>query len=241
MTDALMIGGMLAVGGPAVWLWNHRRSRSQLVNDLARCADERASAETSVWSSRTGPHAAQTEFVLGRLTRVSDVLAAGSLESLRAEARDVQSRVERSFVPGHKKGGTVCYESICRHSPLVSAVYHSPELQKYVGSITGEEVYRTPPGDQSSCSLLYYTEAGDHIGWHYDHNFYRGRHFTVLLTLVNDSANGGLSASMLQRQTPDGGAIDVDTSPNSLVVLKARGCGIERRRLLTETCGFCSV
>lgn len=102
----------------------------------------------------------------------------------------------------------------------MSAVYHSPELQKYIGSITGEDVYRTPPGDQSSCSLLYYTEAGDHIGWHYDHNFYRGRHFTVLLTLVNDGAHGELSASMLQRQTPDGGAIDVDTSPNSLVVFE---------------------
>jgi hypothetical protein len=40
--------------------------------------------------------------------------------------------------------------------------------------------------------VLVYERPGDHVGWHYDHNFYRGRHFTLLLPVMNAgrSANG---------------------------------------------------
>jgi hypothetical protein len=51
--------------------------------------------------------------------------------------------------------------------------------------VVGTPLVPTPLHDQSSCSLLVYDRPRDHIGWHYDHNFYNGRHFTVLLPLVN--------------------------------------------------------
>jgi hypothetical protein len=48
-------------------------------------------------------------------------------------------------------------------------------------------------------------EPGDHIGWHYDHNFYRGRHFTLLLTIVNTGrAAHGLSHAVLQARVGGG-------------------------------------
>ena len=57
-------------------------------------------------------------------------------------------------------------------------LYHSPDLIEWVSAIVGFKVQPTPDRDQSSLSVLCYKDAGDHINWHYDHNFYRGRHFT---------------------------------------------------------------
>jgi hypothetical protein len=84
----------------------------------------------------------------------------------------------------------------------------------------GVSLQPTADHDQSSCSLLYYDQAGDHIGWHYDHNFYRGRHFTILLSLINRSAaGGGCSAGRLQRRR-DGKNEEIATPENTLVVFE---------------------
>src|SRR4029077_8745170 len=90
----------------------------------------------------------------------------------------------------------------------------------WISRVTGVPVHPTPVQDQSSLSVLCYKDAGDHINWHYDHNFYRGRHFPVLLSLVNRSQQGSLSSSRLERQLPDGSAQTIDTSENSLVVFE---------------------
>jgi hypothetical protein len=68
--------------------------------------------------------------------------------------------------------------------------------------------------------VLYYTEAGDHINWHFDHNFYKGRHFTVLLSLVNKSAGGKLSTSRLLWKDATGQVVPVDTAENTIVVFE---------------------
>ena len=79
-----------------------------------------------------------------------------------------------------------------------STLYRSEDLRDLVSQITGVAVEPTPLHDQSSCSVLFYEKPGDHIGWHYDHNFYKGRHFTVLIPVINrDSEADGLSAARL--------------------------------------------
>jgi len=70
--------------------------------------------------------------------------------------------------------------------------------------------------------LLYYTEEGDHIQWHFDHNFYRGRQFTVLLSLLNRGGEGGLSASRLMRKDAAGNEVAIDTPENTLVVFEGQ-------------------
>jgi len=78
----------------------------------------------------------------------------------------------------------------------------------------------TPINDQSSLSLLFYNKPGDHIGWHYDHNFYRGRHFTLLLAIVNTGqAAHGLSHAVLEARV-GGREIGISTAPNTLVVFE---------------------
>ena len=62
--------------------------------------------------------------------------------------------------------------------------------------------------------------GGDHIGWHYDHNFYNGRHFTALLPLVNEnSAEQRLSSAELVVKTPSGTTM-IPTPPNTLVLFE---------------------
>ena len=102
----------------------------------------------------------------------------------------------RSFIPTHKKGSALSYENIRQRAPHCLAFYHSPYVQKLISSLAGRTVYVTPECDQSSLSILCYREPGDHINWHYDHNFYRGRHFTVLLSLRNSSAAEGLPTAV---------------------------------------------
>lgn len=46
-----------------------------------------------------------------------------------------------------------------------------------------------PEEDPHSCALYFYTEAGDHIGYHYDTSYYKGDRFTVLLGLQDQSSS----------------------------------------------------
>jgi hypothetical protein len=140
----------------------------------------------------------------------------------RAVWREIDKLVdtERSYLPAHKKGGTVAYETLIEKAPAIVALYRSADFRELVSQITGVAVAPTPLHDQSSCSILFYEKPGDHIGWHYDHNFYKGRHFTVLIPVINrDARDRGLSAARLYAKL---GAKDVEvaTPPNRMIVFE---------------------
>ena len=150
---------------------------------------------------------------------------------------------ERSLVPAHKKGGTVAYETLITAAPAVVALYHSASLTEFVSRVVGARVHPTPLNDQSSLSVLFYDRPGDHIGWHFDHNFYRGRHFTLLLATLNEGhSESGLSHAILKARAGPC-EIDVRTPANTLVVFEgARVChkvtpilNGERRIMLSMT------
>jgi 2OG-Fe(II) oxygenase superfamily len=220
---------LLSATGLVALVASHRTRRHRLLEGLLAGSEELRQRQ-SITLAAQDPTPARAAFAQSRMSRVPNFLTENCLQQLCEEGRANLPRLVRSFVPGHKQGGAVCYEKIIRHLPGCLAFYHSPEVQKWIESITGVPVKPTPVDDQSSLSLLCYTEAGDHIAWHYDHNFYRGRHFTVLLPLVNRSASGGLSSSLLMRQTPEGDEI-CDTSANSLVVFE----GAQVRHKATPT------
>jgi hypothetical protein len=123
-------------------------------------------------------------------------------------------------VPAHKQGGTVAYETLIAAAPAIVACYHSAGLRDIVSRLVGTRLRPTPINDQSSLSVLVYNKPGDHIGWHYDHNFYRGRHFTVLLAIHNAGrAAHGLSHAVLNARLP-GREIAISTAANTLVVFE---------------------
>jgi hypothetical protein len=144
-------------------------------------------------------------------------------ESIFAFLRSVaerQAESERVHIPVHKRGATISYHALHYCAPELIAFYLSPAFHAWCSEIIGERVHPTPLHDLSSCSLLIYDRPNDHIGWHFDLNFYRGRHFTALLSLVNtDSKGTGVSsANLLVRQNGDDTIIP--TPPNTLVLFE---------------------
>jgi len=154
-----------------------------------------------------------------RFAVLPDVLEPPAFEIIRAEAERLAS-AERSYVPAHKQGGTVAYDTLVEAAPSIVALYHAPAFQALISRLCGEPVMPTPIYDQSSLSVLFYTRPGDHIGWHFDHNFYRGSHFTILLPLVNKGhAEGGLSHAQLIVKLGDEDHA-VASPPNKLIVFE---------------------
>ena len=180
-----------------------------------------------------------------RLAVVADFLPASTFAVVRAQAERLVGP-ERSYIPTHKKGGTVAYETIIPNAPALAALYQSREMHEFVSRLVGMPVKPTPLYDQSSLSVLCYDRPGDHIGWHFDHNFYFGRHFTVLLPVVNEgSGAGGLSHARLTAQVA-GGELDIATPPNTLVVFEGARVRhkvapiIENERRLVVSMTYCT-
>jgi hypothetical protein len=161
----------------------------------------------------------ETPCFADRFAVVPDLLPARTFVALKAEAEHLVAP-ERSFVPTHKKGGTVAYETLIASAPAIVAFYHSTALKEFISRLVGVRIQPTPIYDQSSLSVLFYDKPGDHIGWHYDHNFYRGRHFTVLVAITNEGrATDGLSHAELKARIAEQ-EIAVSTAPNTAVVFE---------------------
>lgn len=216
---ASLIVGM-ASGAAICWV-RHRRRRDREYEALA--ASWKPSLETYPIELTADPDTVSTarmHFESMRLIRLADFVGSETLANLQREANDNFGRLERSFIPLQKKGETLSYESIQRHAPYCLSVYHSREVQELIGRIVGEPIRPTPLQDQSSLSLLCYRSPGDHIDWHYDHNFYVGRHFTVLLCLWNRGAEDGRSSCRFEYADLRHGVETAEMPENSLVVFE---------------------
>ena len=226
---SLLAGLLLTVLGLR---WRRLRTYARLRQEQARFVG-RVATGAEHWF--TPP--ASLPYFSRRLVSIEGLLPNTILEHLRAIVAGSR-KDERSYIPGHKQGGTIAYENLHRIAPELVAFYQSQVLRDLISNLVGAPVVPTPLHDQSSCSLLVYDRPRDHIGWHYDHNFYRGRHFTVLLCLVNeDRVHGGLSAAHLQARL-DGRDEIIATPPNTLVVFegaqvlhRVTGLGPEQLRI----------
>jgi hypothetical protein len=100
----------------------------------------------------------------------------------------LKPRIHRNYIPKHKKGGSVGYDTASELAPAITTVYHSNELLGFLRKITAAEMNECPDSDQHRCALYAYTEAGDHIGWHYDTSYYRDRRWTLLVGFQDNSS-----------------------------------------------------
>ena len=108
---------------------------------------------------------------------------------LVADVDRVRPTAHRNYIPKHKKGGSVGYYTLVEQAPAILALYRSPAFLDFLATVTGRAVMRCPETDPHSCALYFYTEPGDHIGFHYDTSYYKGTRFTVLLGLVERSSS----------------------------------------------------
>jgi hypothetical protein len=218
----VMIGELMIGAGTvtAAGFTYARRRRARLYRDLegrvARIADGQAldlTLDLGDLVQREPPHFGD------RFAVVADLLPARAFVTLKAAAERLVAP-ERSFVPAHKKGGTVAYETLIASAPAIVSLYHCAHFRDFISRLVGVRVQQTPINDQSSLSVLFYDKPGDHIGWHYDHNFYRGRHFTVLIMIINvGQAADGLSHAELRARIGEQ-EIAVRARPNTVVVFE---------------------
>jgi len=116
-------------------------------------------------------------------------LPATIVERMVDEVNRVRSFVHRNYIPKHKKGGSVSYYDLLAQTPTIVALYRSPAFIEFLKSITGQRLQPCPESDPHSCALYFYTEPGDHIGFHFDTSYYRGQRYTVLVGLIERSSS----------------------------------------------------
>jgi hypothetical protein len=105
------------------------------------------------------------------------------------EVEHVRGGINRNYIPRHKKGGSVSYYTLREQAPAILMLYRSPRFLDFVRRVTGAAVQLCPESDPHACALYYYTEPGDHIGFHYDTSYYKGTRYTVLVGLIERSSS----------------------------------------------------
>jgi hypothetical protein len=145
-------------------------------------------------------------------------LAPTTVDRLLADVDRLEPGLNRNYIPRHKKGGSVSHFDIAAGGPAVLGLYRSVALRAALARIVRAPLQLCPDEDPHACALYFYTEPGDHMGYHYDTSYYRGARYTVLVGLVQASASRLLCR--LHTREPGRAARDlaVETDPGSLVL-----------------------
>src|SRR6476646_2526054 len=139
--------------------------------------------------------------------------------TLVPQAQGVKHQLNRNYIPGHKKGGSVSYYTVQEQAPLFLDLYRSPAFLAFLSRLTDAKLMLCPDNDPHSCALYYYTEAGDHIGFHYDTSYYKGARYTILMGLVDRSTKCKLVCELFKDvpgKTPR--TLELVTEPGDMVI-----------------------
>ena len=153
----------------------------------------------------------------GELLTVHNFLPQHVVDQLMEEVNDVRPQLNRNYIPTHKKGGSVSFYLLRKMAPTILALYRSPTFMNWLSRLAGVPLLLCPDDDPHACALYFYTEPGDHIGFHYDTSYYKGARYTVLLGLVDQSTSRlvcRLHTKDPQRETKE---LDLSTDPGLLV------------------------
>ncbi|MFN7159143.1 MAG: hypothetical protein ACK4MR_10690, partial [Erythrobacter cryptus] len=90
------------------------------------------------------------------------------IDRFLAEVEEVRPAVHRNYIPRHKKGGSVSYYTLAEKAPVFLELYASPAFLDFLRRLVDAPIQLCPDDDPHACALYFYTEPGDHIGFHYD-------------------------------------------------------------------------
>lgn len=131
----------------------------------------------------------------------------------------LRPKLNRNYIPGHKKGGSVSYFTIREEGAEFLELYRSAPFLNFLNQLTGETLLRCPDRDPHACALYYYTEPGDHIGFHYDNSYYKGARYTVLLGLIDQAPTCQLVCQLYKDDpTRSMQEVRLSTEPGDLIV-----------------------
>ena len=105
------------------------------------------------------------------------------------EMKALQPHIHRNYIPKHKKGGSVAFDTVDRLAPSMTGFYRDPKVIRFLREIVDAPLKECPSSDPHRCAFYSYTEEGDHIGWHYDTSYYKDRRWTVLVGLEDQSSS----------------------------------------------------
>ena len=117
------------------------------------------------------------------------VLPPAVTDAFAAEVNRVRPAVHRNYTPRHKKGGSVSFYTLAAEAPAILSLYRHPAFIEFLERVTGQRAQPCPESDPHACALYFYTEPGDHIGFHYDTSYYEGTRYTVLVGIVERSSS----------------------------------------------------
>ena len=176
----------------------------ELISDSLKEADEASLREK---------YSEQDEFVIVEEFLPSEVLSRWDLE-----LEKLKPNVHRNYLPGHKKGGSVAYNTVNALAPSITGLYHSVPLLGFLRRVVGAEMNECPPNDPHRCALYAYTEEGDHIGWHYDTSYYKDRRWTVLVGFKDESSSHLLCLLHTRNSDRDVINLELQIKPGTLVI-----------------------
>jgi hypothetical protein len=138
---------------------------------------------------------------------------------LLPEAEKLRADVHRNYIPRHKKGGSVSYYTLVEKAPAVLTLYRHPAFIDFLSRLVGAPVMPCPEDDPHACALYFYTEPGDHIGFHYDTSYYQGARYTVLVGLVQHSQHCQLVCQLYKDDpTRERQGLQLATDPGTMVI-----------------------
>ena len=140
-------------------------------------------------------------------------------QSLLPVVELLRSDVHRNYIPKHKKGGSISYYALIEKAPAFLTLYRSPAFIEFLSRLVNARLMPCPDNDPHACALYFYTEPGDHMGFHYDKSYYKGARYTVLMGLVQRSEHCRLVCQLYKddpkRQIRE---VRLETKPGSMVI-----------------------
>ena len=174
------------------------------IGDAVRALDE-ARLQREYWD--------QDEFLF-----VPEFLSPAVVERLLEDVSRLEPGLNRNYIPRHKKGGSVSHFAIAEGGPALLAFYRSDAFRRFLSRLVRADLKLCPDEDPHACALYFYTEAGDHIGHHYDTSYYKGARYTVLVGLVQDSSSRLLCRLHTRQPGRAPRDLAVATAPGAMVI-----------------------
>lgn len=167
----------------------------------------------------SSPDVRQTYVDQDELLVVPQLFSGEMMASLVDASERLRPRVVRRSLPGYKASGSVSAIDIRELAPEVDALYKDPTFIETLSTVVGASLLPCPERDPHACAFYYYTEPGDHIGWHFDTSHYDGARYTVLIGVVNRTTTSRLECALYKKRNdrvPQ--HLSVSTEPGTLVL-----------------------
>lgn len=180
---------------------------------------------------------------------IENILNSQYFNMIKNQFNDLNDFKSRN-IPGMRKADGLNFINLHKSDEYLKSleIYYNNQLTDYISSLIHKPLQRANSSDVNACSLLIYSQEGDHITWHLDNSIYYGDRYVALLTIMNENNKGDdLSANVFSYKL-NGKTYDLKAKPNSLLIFKGsevwhKASAIkngEKRVLLSMTyCDIC--